>query len=122
MTREELHRFYEKLRKYVWSNPGNGGLELLKEFETMLFDNDLFIGSKKRLEGLAMCHLENGDFFERYHTRVMTSLSFYKFFSQIEITAFGLDDEDLIRVCKEEFVAALENPDAYEKGLGETVK
>jgi hypothetical protein len=52
------------------------------------------------------------------HTRVMASLSFYKFFSQNEIKAFGLGDEDLIRICKEEFVAALENPDAYEKGLG----
>lgn len=122
MTKKELHRFYEKLRKYVWSNPGFGGLELLEEFKTILLDEDLFMGSKKRLEGLAMCRLESGDFYERHHTRVMASLSFYKFFSQSEIKAFGLVDEDLIRICKEEFVAALENPDAYEKGLGDDEK
>lgn len=122
MTRKELHIFYEKLRKYVWSNPGSGGLELLEEFETMFFDNDLLIGSKKRLEGLAMCHLESGDFYMDQHTRVMTSLSFYKFFSQREIKAFGLDTKELVRICKEEFMAALENPDAYEKGLGDDEK
>jgi hypothetical protein len=118
MTRKELHRFYEKLRKYVWSNPGSGGIELLEEFETMLFDNDLFIGSKKRLKDLAVCRLDSGDFYMNQHTRIVTSLSFYKFFSQGEIKAFGLETEDLVRICKEEFVAALENPDAYEKGLG----
>lgn len=118
MTKKELHIFYEKLTNYIWRNPGNGGLELLEEFKTMLFDNDLFIGSKKRLKELAMCHLESGDFYERHHTRIMTSLSFYKFFSQTEIKAFGLETEGLVRICKEEFIAALENPDAYEKGLG----
>ena len=122
MTRKELHRFYEKLRKYVWSNPGNGGLELLEEFETMLFDNDLFIGSKKTLRDIAVCHLESGDFYMNQYTRIMTSLSFYKFFSQNKIKAFGLEVEDLVRICKEEFVAALENPDAYEKGLGDDKK
>jgi hypothetical protein len=84
----------------------------------MLFDNDLFIGSKKRLQGLAMCHLDSGDFYMNQHTRIVTSLSFYKFFSQGEIKAFGLETEDLVRICKEEFIAALENHDAYEKGLG----
>lgn len=102
--KEKCYELHLDLFKYIRRNPQNGGMELLERFEKLLLTEDLIFGSKKELKDKMKVIVKNEEEFVTFET----NLVFRHRIPKHEYIMLNINDEEIKKLVKEEFVDCLE--------------
>ena len=100
-TREQIYKLHRKLYSYIKENPSNRGYDLLKEFEELLLNNDLLIGSKKELKDKLKIDIQTE---ERGKTFITGLIVRRKLMNE-----YVIDENNFKELVKNDFIELLEN-------------